>query len=204
MKLASAARESAAVETDTATGVHMITEFLRDQAFAIAWFGVMSFAWFGWAQEDPRPRWRAPLGIGSVVGVLIAVPFGLIIWRNWDTPTALEGQYWVFGLIVAIEAILIGTGCIVLAKRHQQRWFGWWIALCVALHFVPLAWVFADWSFIGLALVQVIGLIAMLPALRRANYQTSRSACPWMGATFLLYALISGAIFLSEYGFPVG
>ena len=182
----------------------MITEFLRDQAFAIAWFGVMSFAWFGWAQEDPRPRLRAPLGIGSAVGLLIAVPFGLIVWRNWDTPTALEDQYWIFGLIVAVEAVLIGAGCIVLARRHQQRWFGWWIAFCVALHFVPLAWVFADWSFVGLALVQVLGLIVMLPTLQRAEYQTSRAACPWIGATFLLYALISGAIFLSEYGFPSG
>lgn len=114
----------------------------------------------------------------------------------------LKGQYWVFGLIVALEAILIGAGCVVLARRAQQRWFGWWIALCVALHFVPLAWVLADWSFVGLALVQVVGLIVMLPALKPAAYQTSRWACPWMGVTFLLYALLSGVIFLGAHGLP--
>lgn len=181
----------------------MLTEFLRDQAFAIAWLAVMGAGWLGWAQEDPRPRLRPVLGAGSVLGILLAGAFGVVVARNWGTPTALEGSYWVFGLVVLAEAVLIGVGCIVLARRGQTRWYGWWIGLCVALHFIPLAYVFSDWSYVVLSAVQVVGLVVMRPTLQRASHPTSRWACAWVGATFLLYALISAVTFLIEHGYPV-
>lgn len=137
-----------------------------------------------------------------MLGILLSIAFGILVWRNWATPTALDGRYWVFGIVVLAEAVLIGGGCIVLARRGQKRWYGWWIALCVALHFVPLAWVFADWSYLVLTAVQVTGLLLMLPTLRRGDYQTSRWACPWIAVTFLAYAAISAVIFLAEYGYP--
>lgn len=180
----------------------MLTEFLRDQAFAIAWLALMAAAWFGWSQEDPRPRLRGVWGAGSVLGFLVATAFGLLVWRNWSTRTALEGSYPVFGVIVLAEVVLIGAGCLVLARRRQTRWYGWWIGLCVCLHFIPLAWVFADWSYAALTLVQLVGLAWMLPTLRRRTYATSRWACPWIGGTFLLYAVVSGVLFLARYGYP--
>lgn len=180
----------------------MLTEFLRDQAFAIAWLALMASAWFGWSQEDPRPKFRAPWGAGSVLGFLVAIGFGVLVWRNWDTQTTLVGQYWLFGVIVLAEIVLIGGGCLFLARRRAARWFGWWIGGCVALHFVPLAWVFADWSYAALCAVQAAGLAAMFPALRRGDYATSRWACPWIGATFLGYAVTSAALFLTRYGYP--
>src|SRR5690625_7493125 len=67
------------------------------------------------------PRLRGALGTGSVLGMLIAIAAGLLVWRNWTTPTALEGRYWVFGLIVLAEAVLIGVGCIFLARRGLTR-----------------------------------------------------------------------------------
>ncbi|QIM17581.1 hypothetical protein G7066_00615 [Leucobacter coleopterorum] len=181
----------------------MFTEFLRDQAFAIAWLGLMAAGWFGWSQESPKPNLRGWLGTGSVVGFLTATAFGILVWRNWATSTALEGRYWIFGLIVLIEAVLIGGGCIILARRKQKRWYGWWIGLCVALHFIPLAWVFEDWSYLALTLVQVAGLTLMLPTLKRGDYPTSRWACPWIALTFLAFALISATIFLIRYGYPL-
>lgn len=180
----------------------MITEFLRDQAFAIGWLAIMAAGWFGWAQEDPEPRLRGWLGAGSVLGLLLSVPFGLLVWRNWGTATALEGRYWVFGLVVLAEAVLIGAGCLVLARRGQRRWYGWWIGLCVALHFLPLAWVFGDWSYLILTAVQVAGLCAMVPLLRRGSYSTSRWACPWIAVTFLGYALVSATVLLIRHGYP--
>ena len=180
----------------------MLTEFVRDQAFAVAWLAVMAAGWFGWSQEDPKPRLRGWLGAGSVVGILLSIAFGIMVWRNWSTPTALEGRYWTFGLIVLAEAVLIGAGCIVLARRGQKRWYGWWIGLCVALHFLPLAWVFEDWSYLGLTVVQVIGLALMVPALQRGTYATSRWACSWIALTFLLFALASAIVFLLEHGYP--
>ncbi len=179
----------------------MLTEFLRDQAVAIAWLALMAGGWFGWSQEDPHPRMRGWLGAGSVIGFLISVAFGLLVWRNWDTPTALDGRYWVFGIVVLAETLLIGGGCILLARRKQQRWYGWWIGMCVALHFIPLAWVFGDVSYVLLAAVQVLGLLVMRPTLARGTYATSRWACPWIAVTFLLYAIISGVLFLSRYGY---
>lgn len=180
----------------------MLTEFVRDQAFAVAWLAIMAAGWFGWSQEDPRPRLRGWLGAGSVIGILLSIAFGILVWRNWSTPTALEGRYWTFGLIVLAEAVLIGGGCIVLARRGQKRWYGWWIGLCVALHFLPLAWVFEDWSYLGLTVVQVIGLALMVPALQRGTYATSRWACSWIALTFLLFALASAIVFLLEHGYP--
>ncbi len=180
----------------------MLTDSLRDQAFAVAWLSLMAAAWFGWAQEDPNPKLRGLLGAGSGAGYVLAIGFGILVWRNWETPTALEGRYWVFGVIVLAETVLIGAGCLLLARRGQTRWFGWWIGLCVSVHFVPLAWVFGDWSYLMLTVVQLAGLIVMFPSLARRTYATSRWACPWIGATFLAYAMTSGVIFLLRYGYP--
>lgn len=181
----------------------MLTDLLRDQAFAIAWLALMAAGWFGWAQEDPKPSLRPLWGVGSVLGVLLSGAFGVIVWRNWHTATALEGRYWIFGIVVLAEALVIGAGCIVLARQGRKRWYGWWIALCVALHFLPLAWVFSDWSYLWLTLVQVAGLLAMRPALARGEYATSRWAVPWIAGTFLLYAAISAVLFLGRHGYPL-
>ncbi|MGW0809068.1 hypothetical protein [Nonomuraea sp. NPDC002799] len=83
----------------------MLTEFLRDQCFTTAWFGLMSFVWFGWSQEDPPRRWRIWLGAGSVLGVGIAVAFGVLTAANWDQPSALAGKYAWFGVLAALGAV---------------------------------------------------------------------------------------------------
>lgn len=181
----------------------MFTEFLRDQAFAIMWLAFVGAGWFGWAQEDPRPRTRWLLTVGSVLAVLVAIPFSAVVGLNWQTASALEGRYWIFGVVVLVECLVIGAGCFVLARRQQQRWYGWWIGLCVGAHFLPLAWVFTDWSYVVLTVVIVVGLIAMFRPLQRGEYQTSRLACPWVASMFLLYSIVSGIIFLVRYGYPV-
>lgn len=180
----------------------MLTEFMRDQAFAIAWLALMAAGWFGWSQEDPHPRLRGVWGAGSVLGLLICVSFGLIAGRNWGSESSLDGRYWIFGVIVLLEVVLIGGGCLVLARQGRARWYGWWIGLCVALHFVPLVWVFNDWSYLALAAIQVAGLLALRPVLARGDYATSRWACPWIAGTFLLYATISALLFLGRYRYP--
>lgn len=180
----------------------MLTEFLRDQAFAIAWLALIAGAWFGWSQEDPKQRFRPLLGAASVFSFLLSTAFFLLVWRNWQTPTALEGRYWIFGVVVLVEALLIGVGCIVLLRRRDSRWICWWVGLCVALHFIPLAWVFSDWSYLLLAAVQTIGLLVMRPALARASHTTSKWAGPWMAGTFFTYSLVSAIIFLLRYGYP--
>lgn len=46
------------------------------------------------------------------------------------------------------------------------------------------------------------GLVLMRPALGRGEYATNRWACPWSGITFLLYAALSGVVFLARHGYP--
>lgn len=180
----------------------MLTDFVRDQAFTIAWFGVMAFAWFGWAQEDPEPSWRWKLGVGSAVGMLLAVSFVWAVIQGWQQPTALEGRYPWFGVLVAVEVVLAGAGALVLWRRGQARWVAWWIAVVVAAHFLPMVWLLNDVSLALLAVLQLAGLVALVPLLRRSTRTTSRVACPLMGASLLLFALASAVVFVLRHGSP--
>lgn len=169
----------------------MLTTFLRDQAFTLGWFGLMAVVWFGWGQEDPPPRRRWLLAAGSVVGLALAVWGGLLVYRNWGEGSALIGRYHWFGLLVLIEVLAAGLGCWLLARRGRSRWMAWWVAVVVALHFIPLAALLDDWSIAAAGVVQAAGLLVLLPGLRQGEISTSRWVGPWMGGTLLLFALVS-------------
>jgi hypothetical protein len=172
----------------------MLTEFLRDQFFTTAWFGLMTFVWFGWAQEDPPRRWRAWLGVGSALGITLAATFGVLTSVNWDQPTALEGKYVWFGVLVAAEVVAAGAGCLVLARRGASRWMAWWVAVVVAVHFLPLALLLSDVSVAVVGVVQLVALGAVVPRLRLTTTTTSRLAAPIMGASLLVSAAIGAVI----------
>lgn len=178
----------------------MSTEFLRDQCFTAAWFGLMAFVWFGWSQEDPPKHWRVWLGAGSALGVVIAAVFGILTADNWDQPTALDGQYAWFGVLVAVEVVAAGVGCLVLAKRGASRWMAWWVAVVVAAHFVPLSVMLADVGVAVVGVVQLILLGLIVPRLRGHDTTSSRLAGPVMGATLLASAVISAAITVPGLG----
>jgi hypothetical protein len=172
----------------------MLTEFLRDQFFTTAWFGLMSFVWFGWAQEDPPRRWRVWLGAGSALGIGLAVAFGVLTSMNWDQPTALEGKYVWFGVLVAAEVVAAGVGCLVLARRRASRWMAWWVAIVVAAHFLPLALLLSDFGVAVVGVVQLVALGAVVPRLRVATTPSSRLAAPIMGASLLVSAVIAAML----------
>ncbi|MFI7703995.1 hypothetical protein [Nonomuraea sp. NPDC049480] len=176
----------------------MLTGFLRDQFFTTAWFGLMAFVWFGWAQEDPPRNWRIWLGAGSVLGVGLAVAFGVLTAANWDQPSALEGKYAWFGVLVAAEVVAAGAGCLVLARRGASRWMAWWVAVVVAAHFLPLALLLNDIGVAVVGVVQLVALSVVVPRLRGSTTLSSRSAGPIMGATLLLSAAISAVIAAPE------
>ncbi|MEV5890176.1 hypothetical protein [Nonomuraea fuscirosea] len=175
----------------------MLTEFLRDQFFTTAWFGLMAFVWFGWSQESPDRRWRVWLGAGSVLGIGIAVAFGVLTAANWDQPTALDGKYAWFGVLVAAEVVAAGAGCLLLSRRGASRWMAWWVALVVAAHFLPLALLLNDLGVAVVGLVQLAALGLVARPLRATSTPSSRSAGPIMGATLLLSAAIGALIAVS-------
>ena len=168
----------------------MLTGFLRDLHFTTAWFGLMAFVWFGWSQEDPPKSWRLWLGLGSGLGVVIALGFGASTGVNWDEPTALAGRYAWFGVLVALEVVVAGVGCLVLAKRGASRWMAWWVAAVVATHFLPLAVLLGDIGMAAVGVVQLALLGSLLPRLRRDQVTSSRLAGPVMGASLLLSAVV--------------
>ncbi|MEU4807342.1 hypothetical protein [Actinosynnema sp. NPDC023587] len=174
----------------------MLTEFLRDQCFTTAWFGLMAFVWFGWSQEDPPRSRRVWLGVGSGLGVAFAAAFGVLTALNWDQPTALQGRYVWFGVLVAAEVVAAGLGCLLLARRGRSRWMAWWVAVVVAVHFLPLALFLHD---VGVAVVGVVQLAALgwaVPRVRATTTTSSRVAGPVMGASLLLSAAIGAALTL--------
>ncbi len=178
----------------------MLTEYLRDHAFTIAWFGLMTFVWLGWSQEDPRRGLRPILGIGSAVGLALSVFFGIVTQRNWFAATALEGRYAWMGVLVGAEVLVALVGALVLARRKQGRWMAWWVAAVVALHFVPLGLLLEDPTVGALGVAQAIALGAVRPTLSRAEYRTSRLVGPLMGFSLLAYALVSAVVFVVSRG----
>ncbi|WP_327152121.1 hypothetical protein [Nocardia sp. NBC_01329] len=180
----------------------MLTEFARDHAFTIAWFGLMTMAWLGWGQEDPPRDWRWRLGVGSVLGIALAGLFGYGVVRRWGDATALEGRYAWFGLLVLAEILIAGVGCLFLWRMRRNRWVSWWVAVVVALHFIPLAFLLDDWSLIALGLVQVICLAALVPKLTADDAPTSRLVGPVMGTSLSVFALVSVVVFLMRTGAP--
>ncbi len=166
----------------------------RDSMFTTAWFGLMSLVWFGWAQEAPPERLRTPLISGSVLGLAVTIGFGVITALHWSEPTALEGRYTWFGIIVGAEFALAGAGAAALATTGHERWVAWWVALVVAVHLLTLAWIFHGPSLVVLGCVQVAALAIVAVLIRGGSDPSSRWVGPLMGGTFVLFALVNGAL----------
>ncbi|WP_053616117.1 hypothetical protein [Nocardiopsis sp. NRRL B-16309] len=180
----------------------MLTEYARDHAFTIAWFGLMAVVWFGWGQEDPPGPWRWRLGVGSVLGIALAGLFGVATALRWSGESALDGQYHWFGVLVAVEVVAAGVGCLVLAGFGNVRWMAWWVAVIVASHFLPLALLLDDVSIAAVGVVQGVALALLVPRLRGREVATSRYVGPVMGVVLLGFSAVSAVLFLTGTGLP--
>lgn len=174
----------------------MATEYLRDGLFLMAWFGLMTGAWLGWAQEAPPERARAWLGAGSMVGLLAALGGGFLVWRSWATPSALEGRYAWFGVLVGAELVLAGAACAVLAARRLNRWFAAGVGAVVAAHFVPLGVLLDDGVLVAFGVVQLALVAGAVVVARRRTLAPSFAVGAVMGGSLLLAALVSAARWL--------
>lgn len=117
----------------------------RDLAVNAAILGVAAMAWFGWAQEAPPAGWPVALGIGSGLGILIAVFAGVSAWRNRRSGSAMADRSGRrrYSLAVGVETIAAAVGAVALALTGQSAYIAPWILFVVGTHFVPLSRLFA-------------------------------------------------------------
>ena len=170
----------------------MLTDHLRDGLFELGWFGLMTFVWLGWAQEAPPRRARVWLGIGSGVGMLVATAGFVLFVANRDAPTALEGRYAWFGVLVGTEVVAAGVACLVLWRLGRVRWFAVAVAAVVAAHFVPLALLLEDAGLAVLGVVQLVAIAVAAVLAHRRGWAPSLPVGVAMGGTLLAAALIAG------------
>lgn len=167
----------------------------RDAAMTALIFGLFAAGWFGWAQEDPPQRWRAPLGVGSALSLLVAVAGGLYAWRNWSSASALSepGAMRSYGILVGAEFAIAAAGAAVLALRRRAEFIAPWVCLVVGAHFFPMAPLLDNPALYVLGAVLVV--IVALAVLPRTRGDRSPSAITGAGAgTALLVFGIWGAV----------
>jgi hypothetical protein len=158
-------------------------------------FGFFAAAWFGWAQEDPPPRWKGWLIAGSVAGLLVAVAGGITAWRNWSTGTAFDADTSpIFGVIVAIEVVLAGGGAILLSRRGRRELIAPWVALIVGLHFLPMAPLLEFPLFYVVGALVTIAALVSVPLARSRDITVSAVTGVLSGSVLLaaaVYALVA-------------
>jgi hypothetical protein len=172
--------------------------FVRDYAVMAAVFGFAGFIWFGWAQEDPPDRWRRWLGIGAVVGGLVAIAGGLLAWQNWGPESALAvpGAQRRFGIICGIEFGLAGLGALVFALTKRLKWTAPWVALIVGVHFAPLAIIFGDAGLFVLAALIVAAVGVSVAVHRRTGIALSATTGLGTGAILVVFGIRAAVLAL--------
>lgn len=162
----------------------------RDLVMYAAIFGVFAFAWYGWAQENPLKKMRVWLGLGAVISLVIASIGWYLAYVNWEAPSALntEGAYELFGVIVATEITLALAGSLVLIKRKRSEYVSSWVAFIVAIHFIPLAIIFKDWTLNILAALLIIGIVA-IQKMPTAKLKRNTLTCIFTASVLLIFAI---------------
>lgn len=162
-------------------------DYVRDYAMYASVFGMFSFIWFGWAQENPRAGWRLYLGIASGLALLICLIGVYLSVKNWDEPSALAEASAFRNYLISFyaEFILGGAGAFLLIRKGHKTYVAPWIAFIVGIHFISLKSVFDDASLWLLAVLMVaVSIIAIRAAPR---LQVAHSAITGIGAGTVLF-----------------
>lgn len=181
----------------------MDIHFTRDLLMTAAIFGFFSVVWFGWAQERPPAGAAILLGIGSGIGLLLAIVFGLLSWRNWDAPTALgttDGSWRSYLIIVGVEFTLAAAGGIALALSRWAPFVPLWVLLIVGVHFFALAPIFGMPALSILAALLMAAAVAAMIIAIRSDLQPSFLAGIFAGPLLLAFAIIAAALWLTTLG----
>ncbi|WP_435748688.1 DUF7010 family protein [Microbacterium sp. PMB16] len=169
----------------------IVTEFPRDLLMTGAIFGVAAFVWAGWGQERPPKHWiwRVVLGLLSLGGAALAgisIPAAI---RNWSSDTAIVvgGPAFIWYIVIFwLEVIAIVVLAIWATRRKRKDLIAPIVLVIVGIHFIPLAWVFAQPIY---AVVGVLVTAAAVVAALVKDESAARSFwCGILGAPILLGA----------------
>lgn len=165
----------------------MEIEYIRDYAMYTAIFGVMSFVWFGWAQEAPRKSWRAYIGIASGIALLLGLSGVYLSVTNWNAASALseDGAYMTYIIVFWLEMIIAAIGVIVLFRKRKKEYVAPWIALIVGVHFIFLVDVFNDYALYLLAVLMTAA--ALLSPWMARKLEVAYSAVTGISSGVLLF-----------------
>lgn len=177
----------------------MEIEYIRDYAMYAAIFGIMSFVWFGWAQEAPRKSWRAYIGIASGIALLFGLSGVYLSVTNWDAASALRNNDSLTTYIIVFWLeIVIGTiGVIVLFRMKKREYTAPWIALIVGVHFIFLAEVFNDYALYLLAVLMTAAALISPWMARKLDVAYSAVTGISSGVLLFMFAVLGLIRFLT-------
>ena len=172
-------------------------EYGRDLVMIAVIFSGAAFVWAGWAQERP-PRgalWRIVLVLLQLIALAI-LAFGIpIAVQHWETPTALASAstalVWYI-VVFWLEVIAIVGFSIYFVRTGRGALIAPLVLTVVGLHFVPLAFVFAQW-------ILLIAAVLLTAAGVGAAFLPQRLAAPsfWSGILAAPILLVLAAVCLA-------
>lgn len=167
----------------------IIDHFPRDLLMTGAIFGIATFMWAGWAQERPPKHWiwRVILGVLSLAGAALAgisLPAAI---RNWSEPTAITwggtASTW-YVVVFWVEVVVMVALSIWARRRRRTDLIAPLILAVVGIHFIPLAWVFAQ-PILAVAGV-LMAIVAVVAALVPEKVAARSFWCGIIAAPILL------------------
>ncbi len=165
----------------------METEYIRDYVMYSAIFGMFSFVWFGWSQENPRKNWRKYIGVASGIALLVCLIGVYLSVTHWDAATTLSEKdtYKNYLIVFYTEFFIAGLGAFLLIRSKKKDYVAPWIAFIVGVHFFWLVNIFKDPSLYILAVLMIA--IAVLSPWLSKKMGVANSAITGIGSGTSLF-----------------
>ena len=165
------------------------TDFPRDLFMTAAIFGFAAFIWAGWGHERPLKHWiwRVVLVIVQLGGAMLAgfgIPLAVLYWEGSTAITVGGPAFIAYIVTFWLEVAVIIVLMVWAARRGRKDLFAPLILTVVGIHFIPLAWVFAQpiFALTGVLMTAIGVMAALVP-----DHAAARSFwCGLLGGTTLL------------------
>lgn len=170
----------------------MEIDYIRDFAMYTAIFGIMSFVWFGWAQEAPKKSWRKYIGTASVIALITGMAGVYLSVANWNQPSTLTDNDSLMTYIIVfwLEMIIAVIGVIVIFRMKKREYAAPWIALIVGVHFIFLKNVFNDAALYLLAVLMVAAALISPWTARKLGVPYSAVTGISSGVLLFIFAVL--------------